>query len=156
MRVKKEAKNLSKIKKLFFEGASLREIAAIEGCHKTTIKRRLERSGYKMRPPGIIPGKKSTLPLSDKEKEQLLKGLYRMTSKDYYEMYTAQRGKCAICGKKIPNEWKLGVCIDHCHKTSVVRGLLCPRCNMGLGQFRDDADLLFAAGSYLTAFEKNR
>jgi hypothetical protein len=51
--------------------------------------------------------------------------------------------ECVICG----SEEKLVV--DHCHTTGKVRGMLCQHCNLGLGHFRDDPDLLEFARIYL-------
>ena len=53
--------------------------------------------------------------------------------------------ECVICG----SEEKLVV--DHDHKTGNVRGMLCNRCNRGLGHFRDDPMLLEFAAQYLYA-----
>ncbi len=39
--------------------------------------------------------------------------------------------------------------VDHCHKTNVVRGLLCNECNSGLGKFKDNIDVMASAISYL-------
>ncbi len=51
---------------------------------------------------------------------------------------------CMICGSKDR------LCIDHCHNTSKVRGILCSKCNFGLGMFRDNTDYLLEAVKYLT------
>jgi Recombination endonuclease VII len=67
-----------------------------------------------------------------------------------YELRLArQNGACAIC-KKIPTRRLL--CIDHCHKTGKVRGLLCTPCNAALGVLGDHPERMQAATDYLTAF----
>jgi len=58
-----------------------------------------------------------------------------------------QRGLCAICNR--PCGTGRSLAIDHCHESSVVRGLLCGSCNLGLGKFEDDIDRLEAAIRYV-------
>ena len=70
----------------------------------------------------------------DKRKSAMLKYEYGITLDDYNKMFNAQEGKCAIC-KKHQNELKKTLCVDHDHKTGKVRGLLCGRCNAGLGYY---------------------
>lgn len=79
-----------------------------------------------------------------------LKRLYGITSEQYYAMLAAQGGVCAICGghsrrKGRPVE---RLCVDHCHKTGRVRGLLCIRCNCALRYF-DDAHFAEKVAVYL-------
>ena len=64
---------------------------------------------------------------------------------DYFAIAEAQEWACKICGN-IP---KTRMHLDHCHKTMQVRGLLCGTCNKGLGQFKDNPELLDAAARYL-------
>lgn len=70
---------------------------------------------------------------------------YEMTPEQFEEMSKEQDGMCLICGREVP------LVVDHDHLTGKVRGLLCRTCNSGLGQFRDDRDLLRAAIEYLSA-----
>ena len=71
---------------------------------------------------------------------------YGLTALDFEEMSRVQSGVCAICGEP-PGPRRLAV--DHDHHTGTIRGLLCFRCNVGLGYFRDDPERLLRAVSYL-------
>lgn len=39
--------------------------------------------------------------------------------------------------------------VDHCHLTGKIRGLLCDRCNRGLGYFKDNSKALLNASKYI-------
>lgn len=73
---------------------------------------------------------------------------YGITSSEYDEMLEAQNGVCAICGQDEQVKTR-GLSVDHCHTTGKVRGLLCSYCNMGLGLFKDDTEVLINAVKYL-------
>ena len=75
---------------------------------------------------------------------------YGLTVRDYKEMLAAQDYRCAICGSTNPYHKSKVFCVDHCHETGKIRGLLCHPCNNGLGRFQDDPKLLRAAAKYLT------
>lgn len=78
---------------------------------------------------------------------------YGVTREQYDSMVEAQNGVCAICAQPETSRNKRGeikqLAVDHDHNTGVVRGLLCARCNCGLGYFRDNLALLSAASAYL-------
>ena len=85
-----------------------------------------------------------------KKKHNLYQKCYTkgITTKQYLEMFRSHNGKCDICG--VPNlELKRNLAIDHDHITGKIRGLLCINCNMALGGFRDDPELLENAIAYL-------
>jgi hypothetical protein len=67
---------------------------------------------------------------------------------EYMKLYYKQNGDCAIC-KRHRSEFKLDLAVDHNHFTGEVRGLLCAKCNKGLGLFKDNLDLLNSAKRYL-------
>lgn len=66
---------------------------------------------------------------------------------DYDMLFAAQFGVCAIC--KRPSQDRQNLLVDHCHVTGKVRGLLCFKCNTGLGCFNDDFTDLLGAIDYL-------
>lgn len=84
---------------------------------------------------------------------------YGITETEYLRLLEAQGGLCAICGKPETKTYKgtLGLlAVDHNHQTGEVRGLLCSACNVGLGSFRDDRELLEKALNYLYATDSER
>ncbi len=70
---------------------------------------------------------------------------YKITEKDYGDMFIKQNGVCAICG----NPPKIKLHVDHCHNTNKIRGLLCSPCNMSLGLLKDSVEFLGKAMEYL-------
>ncbi len=73
---------------------------------------------------------------------------YGITPHDYTLMLERQGHRCVICRDEFESTKTRH--IDHCHETGVVRGILCSRCNHGLGFFRDNIDNLLRAVSYLS------
>ena len=68
------------------------------------------------------------------------------------ELLNKQGAVCAICKfpeTKVKNGNVVALAIDHCHITGKVRGLLCNRCNTGLGLFKDNPLILETAIRYL-------
>ena len=63
----------------------------------------------------------------------------------YEQMLVDQNNECAICKNKIG--WEAAV--DHCHNTNKIRGLLCRKCNLGLGGFKDDIEIIKKAIKYV-------
>lgn len=74
-----------------------------------------------------------------------IKKIYRMTQDDVVKMLNKQKSLCAICKDSI-NEFYH---IDHCHISGIVRGLLCSKCNQGIGLFREKLEIFENAIKYL-------
>ena len=72
---------------------------------------------------------------------------YNVTKEFLIELYNKQEGKCAICGEE--PKTKRGLHIDHNHETGQVRGLLCHGCNVALGSFKENLDVIANAIKYL-------
>ena len=79
-----------------------------------------------------------------------LKKFYGITLEDYNRMFAEQNGCCAMCGRH-QSEFKRRLAVDHDHKTSKVRGLLCTGCNVKLGVL-EDRDLVELSKVYLSNF----
>ena len=100
--------------------------------------------------------KKAYVRNKDKHKDRSLKTLYGISLNDYREMKKEQKHVCAICKSKDTNKRTNALCVDHCHSTNQVRGLLCTSCNFGLGSFNDNEELLANAIAYLEQYKENK
>jgi len=78
-----------------------------------------------------------------RERSRLKK--YGLTVEQHQQLLAEQNGLCRICEEPFGRF----IHIDHDHGTGRVRGLLCHKCNVGLGHFRDDPQLLRAAAEYI-------
>lgn len=113
------------------------------------VETRRNKRAYRLRHP-VTAEKSSRTWRENNRAYQANHGLvrrYGITLEQRAEMLVRQDGKCAICKSvftKTPH-------VDHCHRTGVVRGLLCSPCNSGLGCFRDSVESCLRAGEYLNA-----
>jgi hypothetical protein len=73
----------------------------------------------------------------------------RISKVEYEALLQAQNNACAICLRTV-EEINRTLDVDHDHVTDKVRGLLCNKCNLGLGYFKDNIDNLLSAKTYLT------
>ena len=72
---------------------------------------------------------------STTRKNAALKRKYSWTLGAFNEMAAQQDWKCVICLKE-PD--KRGLVVDHNHETGTIRGLLCSRCNLIIGQAQEN------------------
>lgn len=87
-------------------------------------------------------------------RDRNLQKRYGIGIEEYQTMYKQQEGKCAICEQHSTDVFTKGsegfeLCVDHCHHTGKVRGLLCENCNTGIGKLNDDPEMLRKAITYL-------
>lgn len=90
--------------------------------------------------------------------EKNLKVSYNLTLSDYEQILEDQNNSCAVCGLSNDEYFKKHnqqLCVDHCHKTGKVRGLLCRVCNSGLGKLGDTSDGVYKGYTYLKNFEES-
>lgn len=84
-----------------------------------------------------------------------LKYRFGVDIETYRKQLDRQGGVCAICAEPCSSGKRLAVDHDHSccpgKKTcgECVRGLLCANCNVGIGYFNDNPDLLAKAINYL-------
>ena len=76
-------------------------------------------------------------------RESKLKDKYGITLDEYDKLFEEQKGVCAICKQLETKKHVTGaiyrLSVDHNHKNGIIRGLLCKRCNIILGQFEVDS-----------------
>lgn len=69
----------------------------------------------------------------------------RPSNDEIAAMQVAQGNRCKLC-----DEFMMEPMVDHCHDTGRVRGILCRKCNVGLGMFNDDPEMLRKAIAYIS------
>lgn len=92
----------------------------------------------------------------EKDRAFRIKKTYGLTRDDFKKMVDDQNGLCIICkNPPVNNKKSKFLYVDHCHATGKVRGLLCHKCNNGLGCFNDKIELLREAIDYLQKRQYN-
>lgn len=93
---------------------------------------------------------------------------YGLTFEEFDARLAEQGGKCAICGSTEPggvSEGPRGWHVDHDHACcntrkrscgKCFRGILCAYCNTGIGNLRDDPEIILAALQYVLAYRARR
>ena len=79
-----------------------------------------------------------------RSRDSFLRYTYGITEEEFKGRLEKQSGKCALC-----QEVARRFCVDHDHLTGLVRGILCWKCNVGLGLLGDDSGSLSKAIEYL-------
>lgn len=89
-----------------------------------------------------------------RDKSSRMKRDFGITLDEAQALLDKQGGRCAICDREL----QLGLQqpkdgteahVDHCPSTGRIRGILCGRCNKGLGLFLDNPAALRKAADYL-------
>ena len=87
------------------------------------------------------------------EKNYQRERIFGLDRNTYDNLLKSQEDCCSICGVSQEDYSKQGYrdnfAVDHCHSTGKIRGLLCDKCNRGLGFFNDNTEHLKSAVKYL-------
>lgn len=93
-------------------------------------------------------GRGRSKPMTSAEmRNQHLKKLYGINSKEFDDLLERQGGSCWVCSG--PPMGKGQYHVDHCHETKQIRGLLCHKCNVALGMVGDSIEHLSRLIFYL-------
>lgn len=90
-------------------------------------------------------------------RNRVLKKNYGIDNNDYEKMLLKQNNRCGCCQKTIQDcqQRHSYLEVDHDHNTGKVRGLLCTKCNQGIGLFFDNNIFLQNAIDYLNKDKNN-
>lgn len=101
---------------------------------------------------------------ADRRRAATLWAKFRITPEDYDRLRAEQAYRCVVCQRHESEiTTRLGrnrfdgsekfsggvLVVDHCHKSNIVRKLLCSNCNSGLGYLQDSPEVVTAALKYL-------
>lgn len=77
---------------------------------------------------------------------------FGLSAEQYEAMHNEQNGLCAIClrpERSTRNGVLRKLCVDHCHKTNKIRGLLCKDCNTAIGLLEENVEAFHRAAEYV-------
>jgi hypothetical protein len=103
-------------------------------------------SDFALRRDSGLPRPDCTRCRSDEKNFRRTAAQYGVSVEQYRDLRRQQRSRCGICEQEVEGRH---MAVDHDHATGAIRGLLCQRCNLGLGYFLDDPKLLRRAIAYL-------
>lgn len=83
------------------------------------------------------------------KRSEKLRRVYGITLEEFDALLASQGGVCANRGCLATEPGPLGWCVDHDHRSGMVRGILCRNCNLVLGLADDSCDRLRGAANYL-------
>jgi len=86
-----------------------------------------------------------SLAAKDRHERQLKR--YNLTEVQFEALLEACHHHCPACAK--PFSSTRLPCVDHCHETGLVRGLLCTSCNYAVGERHDNGDWFMRVAQYL-------
>lgn len=112
----------------FYKSKGNKKHGACKTCYKKNVKRRADKLGPRH------------------YKDYNLQRNFGIGIQEFDQMLVRCDGKCEGCGKR-PK--KKALCVDHCHDTGAVRGLLCHCCNVALGHLNDDTSVMLNLIQYL-------
>jgi hypothetical protein len=81
--------------------------------------------------------------------------VYGITYEEFDTLFDLQNGVCFLCEAPLVRDDRL-THLDHDHDTDRARGILCMKCNVGIGMFQDDVDLIKEVVRYLESTEDLR
>ena len=117
-------------------------------CRTCIKKRNRERwandPDYRKRRNGIVREYQAAHP--DVRRKSHFKRDYGLTLDQHKAMYLAQNGCCGLCHEPVEYD---KTDTDHDHKTGRVRGLLCRRCNLLIGNIENNDRLLYDAFKWI-------
>jgi hypothetical protein len=118
-------------------------------------------SNFDCKHSATLANKKKTRKTNKSHNKKYYVKKYGLTIEQYEDMENHQNHKCAICNKHDSLNAKDNkgnpkrLFIDHDHDTMQIRGLLCHYCNLALGGFFDNIQLLKNAMRYLIRGRKS-
>lgn len=127
-----------------------RSIAAANAGQKTYIPEKPCKNGHSLRflnSNNCVQCDKDTLEKHRISRKFLrIKKEYGLTKEQYLKLVELQSSSCKLCGIRKEDSFQLHV--DHCHDTNKVRGLLCGKCNQGIGLLNHNPELIRKAALY--------